>query len=83
MKKHPKKHFFTHPDPERDSPKAERPAAEIQSPALVQSAEPPFVKKDLKKTVLSIGIFILMLAALFLIQTKTGWLSPLLKKFGL
>lgn len=89
MKK-PKRHYFAHKDPEAASGQVQEPQenehkkgetkvkkAVIDDPALFA------IKKDLKKTGLSILLFLVLLLILFFVQLKTNILSPVLKLFGL
>jgi hypothetical protein len=41
------------------------------------------VKKDLIRTTITIIVFVVIIAAIYLIQTKTQALRPVLKLFGL
>lgn len=84
-KKHFKKHHFRYADPEsvgvaevrNDTEKTEKIATSAPTKEHVN------IKKDLKKTVIVIGLFIIVIIALFFIQEKTNLLNPLLKRFGI
>lgn len=80
-----KKHRFVHRDPEKELAEVKKDGIKI--PKMPQKDTGGYTTKnissDLKRTVITIGTFIAILIALYLIQTKTGLLNPLLRKFGL
>lgn len=84
-KKFIKKHHFVHADPEREA------IAEKTSEKKLKSIEKKdtggytteFISIDLKRTIIMIGIFVLLLLALYITQIKTSFFIPILKKFGL
>jgi uncharacterized membrane protein len=81
MKKH-KKHQFSHTDPEHlKVQKVE--GDNVKTELDANDNVPKFVYRDLKRTGYIIGIFIALLIALYFVQTKTNWLAPVLKVFGL
>lgn len=86
MKK-PKRHQFKYVDPEKTMNPVEAGGQTLKSkhvvPVLRKSLVPDFVRHDLKRTLLTIGAFILILIVLYVIQTQTSLLKPVLKIFGL
>jgi hypothetical protein len=78
-----KKHQFSHVDPETVK-KGEK--ITTKSSKTVEKKEdtiPTFVYRDLGRTTYIIAGFLVLLAALYLIQIKTNWLAPVLKFFGI
>jgi hypothetical protein len=78
-----KKHNFSHVDPEktvRVTPKStgQKSVVEITKPDEYQ-----LIKKDLLRTFITIGIFVLIVVGLFFVSQKTDLLKPILSKFGL
>lgn len=87
MKK-PKIHHFVHKDPERaqiqtESKKTDKLDLKPSKKQIPVSYENQLEKKDLKKTIIVITSFIIVLIALYFIQTKTNLLNSLLQKFGI
>lgn len=84
-KKFQKKHHFVHQDPERETLEVKE--NELKSQASPKKDTGGYTTKnigsDLKRTVITIGVFIILLVVLYIIQTKTGLLNPILRKFGL
>jgi hypothetical protein len=76
-----KKHIFTHRDPEAVKvAQNTKPAELVDAP---KNDELTVIKRDLTKTVLTILAFVAIVVVLYLIQTKTGLLKPVLRIFGL
>jgi uncharacterized membrane protein len=76
-----KRHTFYHADPEKIVPK--NIAKENSSQVQEEDRVPDFVYRDLKRTAVIVGLFILLVVVLYFVQIKTGLMSPVLKKFGI
>lgn len=76
-----KKHIFHHPDPEKVAQSKEVKTQSVSPKA--KNGTQSFIQRDLKKTILSITAFIALLAIIYLISIKTGYLKPVYKIFGL
>lgn len=78
-----KKHQFAHVDPEKSPNLIEVKTKSGDTYVKKEDNIPNFVYRDLGRTTYIISIFLALLLALYLIQTKTDWLAPVLKIFGI
>jgi hypothetical protein len=74
-----KKHSFHHKDPESTNSTSEK---EVH-PATHGDNTTKVAIKDFKKVIITILAFILILAVYYFVQTKTGFLKPVLKFFNI
>lgn len=77
------KHKFVHKDPEKTAPKIKSSDKSKGVYDLSDTDNYLLIKKDLKKTVIIIILFLITIAAVYLIQEKTSLLKPILSKFSL
>lgn len=82
MKKNAK-HHFAHQDPEKIEIYAPDNTTSNKETQTIKKTPQGFLFRDLKKTTITIGIFIALLIVIFLIQNYTGLMKPVLKLFGL
>ena len=81
--KNTKKHSFTHVDPEQINEAEQITTKSGEVIAKKDDNIPKFVYRDLGRTTYIIVGFLVLLAALYLIQIKTNGLAPVLKIFGI
>jgi hypothetical protein len=75
------KHVFAHRDPESIKvAKINEKDEELESPI---NDELNVVRRDLRKTVITIIVFVAIILAFYFIQIKTDLLKPVLRLFGL
>lgn len=71
------KHKFAHQDPEKTTEKVSK--TSDASPKK-KSDEYGLVKKDLKRTAVTIALFIILIVALYIIKDRTDWFSIIISK---
>jgi hypothetical protein len=76
-----KKHVFVHRDPQALKVAPETEKGDVFIPQKNEGLET--VGKDLKKTIITILVFVAIIIAFYYLQTKTGLLKPVLRIFGL
>lgn len=74
-----KKHIFRYKDPELTK---EPDKKNITEPTMYNDL-PAFIKKDLRRVLFATSLFGLLIVAIYLVQTRTDILAPVLNFFGL
>ncbi|MDD3480734.1 MAG: hypothetical protein PHW75_00690 [Patescibacteria group bacterium] len=77
MKKKPKKHRFTHVDPERLAV-ASKSKGEIKVKAHeTENPQLRYIFRDLRGSVITIGFFVTLLVGVYLLETQFGILEKI------
>lgn len=79
-----RKHHFSHKDPEQIETQNVHKADGSKLKHVQQKIDNlSFIKRDLKRTVIVISAFVILLIIIYIIQSKTALFNPILRLFGL